>query len=249
MPSRILKDSICTSDSIDTLTPFQETFFYRLIVNCDDYGRMDGRAKILASKLYPLKDIRANQIEDALRALASAELVSTYIVDGKPFVQIVNWERHQQVRAARSKYPAPTDEAISLANTCNHLQSSDSKCARNPIQSESLSESNSVSVPTSGKAQTQRFVKPSVGEVRAYCTEKGFKVDAERFVDFYESKGWLVGKSPMKDWKACVRTWNKGDASPAPIVRKKVVGDQQYQQREYEEKTDLDLALDFMGGG
>ena len=67
MPNRILKESICTSDEIETLSAFQETFFYRLIVNCDDYGRMDARPKILASKLFPLKDIRAAQIEDALR--------------------------------------------------------------------------------------------------------------------------------------------------------------------------------------
>lgn len=54
-----------------------------------------------------------------------------------------------------------------------------------------------------------RFVKPSVEEVREYCAARGNSVDAEEFVDFYESKGWMIGKSPMKDWKAAVRTWEK----------------------------------------
>lgn len=54
-----------------------------------------------------------------------------------------------------------------------------------------------------------RFQKPSVEEVRAYCEERKNKVDAESFVDFYESKGWVVGKSPMKNWKAAVRTWER----------------------------------------
>ena len=47
MPNRIIKESICTSDTIDQLSPEEEIFFYRLIVNCDDYGRMDARPQIL----------------------------------------------------------------------------------------------------------------------------------------------------------------------------------------------------------
>ena len=53
-----------------------------------------------------------------------------------------------------------------------------------------------------------RFMPPTVDEVKAYCTEKGYTVDADRFVDYYTSNGWRVGKNPMKDWKAAVRTWN-----------------------------------------
>ena len=53
-----------------------------------------------------------------------------------------------------------------------------------------------------------RFVPPTEDEVRSYCTEKGYTVDADRFVDYYTSNGWKVGKNPMKDWKAAVRTWN-----------------------------------------
>lgn len=55
------------------------------------------------------------------------------------------------------------------------------------------------------------FVKPTVEEVRAYCRERQNTVRAEAFVNFYESKGWMVGKSPMKDWKAAVRTWEQKD--------------------------------------
>ena len=138
MPNRVLKDSICTSENVDQLSAFQETFFYRLIVNCDDYGRMDARPKILSSRLFPLKDIRSNQIEDALRALTSAELVILYEVDGKPFLQMKTWDRHQQVRAKRSKYPAPDDGNITSDSICNQVQADDSKCPRNPIQSESI---------------------------------------------------------------------------------------------------------------
>ena len=62
---------------------------------------------------------------------------------------------------------------------------------------------------TNNTADKPRFVPPTVEEVKAYCQERKNKVDAEAFVDFYESKGWLIGKNKMKDWRAAVRTWEK----------------------------------------
>ena len=54
-----------------------------------------------------------------------------------------------------------------------------------------------------------RFQKPSLEDVREYCSSRSNHVDPEQFFNFYESKGWLVGKTPMKDWKAAIRTWEK----------------------------------------
>lgn len=65
------------------------------------------------------------------------------------------------------------------------------------------------------ESKAKRFTRPSVEEVRAYCAERGNAVNAEAFVDFYESKGWKVGNSPMKDWRAAVRTWEKRDGRGA----------------------------------
>jgi len=53
------------------------------------------------------------------------------------------------------------------------------------------------------------FSPPTVDDVKAYCQEHGYSVDAERFVDFYESNGWMVGKNRMKDWQATVRNWSR----------------------------------------
>lgn len=58
----------------------------------------------------------------------------------------------------------------------------------------------------------KRFSPPSVDEVAEYCTERGNHVDAERFVDFYTANGWTQGRGkPIKDWRACVRTWERSD--------------------------------------
>lgn len=53
------------------------------------------------------------------------------------------------------------------------------------------------------------FIKPTVEEIQAYCKERNNGVDAQRFFDYYEAKGWLIGKSKMKDWKASVRLWER----------------------------------------
>lgn len=53
------------------------------------------------------------------------------------------------------------------------------------------------------------FTPPTVEEVRSYCAERMNNVDAERFVDYYTANGWKVGKNPMKDWRAAIRTWER----------------------------------------
>jgi hypothetical protein len=58
-----------------------------------------------------------------------------------------------------------------------------------------------------------RFVPPTVDVVREYCQKMGYSVDPERFVDYYASKGWKVGKTPMKDWRAAVRNWERQDGN------------------------------------
>lgn len=83
----------------------------------------------------------------------------------------------------------------------------------------------SVSIPQGGATEKQarpRFIPPSMEEVRDYCESRGNTVDPQAFVDFYESNGWRVGKNPMKDWRAAVRTWEakrKAEAEPLPVRR------------------------------
>lgn len=64
-------------------------------------------------------------------------------------------------------------------------------------------------------AKSKRFVPPTVEEIKDYCLERNNNVDANKFFDFYEAKGWMVGKNKMKDWKACVRTWENRDKKPS----------------------------------
>ena len=62
----------------------------------------------------------------------------------------------------------------------------------------------------------RRFTKPTVADIREYCTERRNGIDAQRFFDFYEAKGWRVGNQPMKDWQAAVRTWESREPAKPP---------------------------------
>ena len=72
----------------------------------------------------------------------------------------------------------------------------------------------SADKPRKVAAKRAAFVAPSLQEVKNYISEKGYTVDAQRFIDFYEAKGWMIGKNKMKDWRAAVRTWMRRPDEP-----------------------------------
>ena len=75
------------------------------------------------------------------------------------------------------------------------------------------------SIGKDSKDNNRRFTPPTVEEVKAYCLERKNTVDPESFVSFYESKGWMIGKNKMKDWKAAVRTWEQKEKEK-PVTKK-----------------------------
>lgn len=101
----------------------------------------------------------------------------------------------------------------SIANDSKAIDdmASDSKNGYSKSKSESKSKSN-----TPKGVNNRRFTPPTPEEVKAYCQERNNGVDADRFVDYYTSKGWKVGNQPMKDWKAAVRTWERSGYNNAP---------------------------------
>lgn len=142
MPNRIIKESICTSDNLNSLSPEEEVFFYRLIVSCDDFGVTDARAPIVRARCFPLKldKYSEKKIEEWLEKLQDADLIFMYEVDGRRYLKMTAWESHQQIRAKKSKFPLPDSEGANLISTDingNQNQSDEGICPRNPIQSES----------------------------------------------------------------------------------------------------------------
>ena len=79
--------------------------------------------------------------------------------------------------------------------------------------------------------KNNRFIKPTIDEVKNYCLERKNNINAETFIDFYESKGWKIGINKMKCWKAAVRTWEKRQKPTMSRI--------DYQLSEYEKGKNL----------
>lgn len=102
---------------------------------------------------------------------------------------------------------------LSNAKECQAELSNAKECLANQAVYVNVSDNVIKEKIDKKESPKKTFVKPTVDEVRTYCRERRNNVNAENFINFYESKGWKVGNTPMKDWKACVRTWEQRDKS------------------------------------
>jgi len=122
-------------------------------------------------------------------------------------VVITDWNKNNWLDKRRIK-PTEYQKEKALLNICEDRTYVLSRCLAPAKPEESSIEESSIEESSSTRTK-KRFTKPTVEEIKAYCDERKNKVSPQRFFDYYESKGWVVGKSPMKDWKAAVRTWEK----------------------------------------
>lgn len=97
-----------------------------------------------------------------------------------------------------------------------------------------LKESNKENNNTHEKKE--RFKAPSVEEVQEYCTERGNNIDAQHFIDYYSARGWMLGKNHIKDWKACIRAWERNDSFKH---QKSAQPEKKYDQNGYESEEEF----------
>ena len=174
--------------------------------------------KMLADEL----DFEENTVLLALEALQKFNMI---ITDGGVFA-IAGWEEYQNIEGLdkireqnRIRQKAWYDRQKALLDAPNatpNVRITQSNATDIDIDKELDIEEENNNISDSdepSKPKTKRFTPPAVEEVQAYCKERKNNVDAQRFVDFYEAKGWMLGKNKMKDWKAAVRTWERNDTN------------------------------------
>ena len=124
-------------------------------------------------------------------------------------------DRHQENSKKRAKAGSTggTNSSKLKQSQANLSKAKQTEASSSPKPKPKPKPKPNPSITGDSSAQV-RFTPPTADEVRAYCQERGNNVDAERFVDFYASKGWKVGAQPMKDWKAAVRTWEAREDKP-----------------------------------
>ena len=134
-------------------------------------------------------------------------LVSDSISEDCENVAVNNIDKNTENVGAKNIYPTSLHDNIIQVNN----QDKKEKTEKKEIYKERKEKTEKVVVE-----KAPRFCPPTVDEVKAYCLEKNYTVDAENFCDFYESKGWFVGKNKMKSWQAAVRTWQRRPNHGAP---------------------------------
>jgi hypothetical protein len=138
MPNRIVREGILDSERVNKLSWSGEVFYRRLMSVVDDFGRFDGRAELLRSKLFPLRidKVSVADVEKWLTECVGAGLVSLYCVNQKPYLELLDFG--QSIRIMKSKFPPP--EII-----CTQMQADEIICMSesNPIHIESISNTKS----------------------------------------------------------------------------------------------------------
>lgn len=121
-------------------------------------------------------------------------------------IAIPKWEKHQNIEGM-DKIREQTRERVARFREREKLKQIEGDVTESNV---TVTQQNKNKDKDKDKKNKKgRFAPPTLSEVQAYVNEKGYHIDAESFIDFYASKGWMVGKNKMKDWKAAVRTWEK----------------------------------------
>ncbi len=151
------------------------------------------------------------------------------------YVYIQNFDgRKRELKSRLSNF-----ERQNIKN-CNadiqNLKESNTYRNTNNNTNSKLKESNKENNNTPKTEKKERFKAPSVEDVQAYCDERGNNIDAQHFIDYYSARGWMLGKNHIKDWKACIRTWERND-SFKPKQDKQP--EKKYDQNGYESEEEL----------
>lgn len=213
---RMIDPNFWQSEDISRLSPFARLLFIGMISNADDEGR--GRANInyLKSIIFPYDDIRVAEVDKALSEISHNTSVVVYEVAHSRYYAFTKWEKWQRVdKPQKSIIPPVPDNSGIIPESF----STDSVLKEKKRKEEKV-----LPAPAREDTPLKKFIPPSLEQVQAYCAERKNNVDAGRFIDFYSSKGWMIGKNKMKDWKAAVRTWERGDRASPGTEPKRVDG-------------------------
>lgn len=256
MGNRMIRESLLESEKISKLSDFDFRLWVILILLSDDYGVADARPEMIKGRGYPLRPrISVRDIQDGLERLAAGRCVTRYTAGGRPYVQFPNWGAHQRLRDSRHRYPTmeEADDPRQVAASRGELRRVAADCGNSRPEPEPEVEPE-LEYEGRGRARAREnaFRPPTVGEAEQYAREMGYAgFNAERFVAYYESNGWRVGRNPMKDWRATVRNWASRDGERQEKTVKTNQA-QNYEQREYRDEDygdDFFIDLDKYGEG
>ena len=197
---------ITESDAFLDMPSSTQMLYFHFSMNADDDGFVNNPKKI--QKMCGASD-------DDFKLLIAKSFI---ILFDSGIIVIKHWKMHNYIQADRYRPTDYVEEKSMLGIKSNKaytldVSKMDTECIQNGyIGKDSIGK---VSIDKDSKGESvrgekaKRFYPPTLDEVKKYCEERKNNIDPMAFIDFYSSKGWMIGKNRMKDWKAAVRTWER----------------------------------------
>lgn len=203
---RMFAKSVINSARFLTMPPSSRLLYYDLGMAADDDGVVEAFTVMRTT----------GAADDDLRVLVSKGFVS--LLNDELVAYITDWSTNNQIRKDRYQPSIYRNLLVKLGDgnqrLTDGLPDGNQRSTQYRLGKDSTGEENKAATPPRAK----RFTPPTLAEVQAYVLERQSPVDPQGFIDFYEAKGWQIGKTPMKDWKAACRNaekwerWNRNDS-------------------------------------
>ncbi len=196
----MIRCDISKSRGFASLSPEAAVLFCLAIPHFNSYGKMNGEPHFIKGEVCPLIPwFTIEKIEYCLKEISDRTNVKYHESGGLKYLQALNWKEHQDLREDRlgadllPSYPLQDNSGTAPGEL--------------PLEVEVISKS----IKRKKEGSSASTARPSLEEVKDYFSANNFEVlEADAFFDHFESNGWLVaGKSPMKNWQAAARNWNR----------------------------------------
>jgi hypothetical protein len=207
---RMFTKKVTDSDAFIEMSSAAQALYFHLNQGADDDG---------FNNQIQIAMLKAHASTDDLKILMAKNFIIRF---ESGVIVIKHWRMHNTLRKDRYT-PTNFQEELKLLGVKENkaytfgCQTVAERLPQVSIDKDSIEEESKEKEIK--KKTASRFTPPTVEEVQAYCDERGNGVNATRFVNYYEANGWKVGRNPMKNWKAAVRTWEKNDDKPVQSAK------------------------------
>ena len=204
MRIRSIKPEFWESESLGRVSREARLLFIGLFSCCDDHGRARASSRLLASRLYPYDDDAFKRLPGWISELEKQGCIRLYQVDGESYLEIPKWLNHQKIdKPSASKLP-PFD---SIREDSRGFEKDSLGTGNREVeQGEEQGTGNRQGLVAS--APRSSFAPPSRDELNLEASKIGLpSIEVDKFVDYYGSNGWKVGKVPMKSWTHALSGW------------------------------------------
>ena len=223
---RMFSKTLVNSARFLRMPPTSRLLYYDLGMAADDDGIVEAFTVMRTT----------GATEDDLRVLTARGFVR--ILNDDLVSYILDWKQNNQIRSDRYKPSVYSSLLVQLGDVTDSEKSTDNQWFTDGIPydnqtgdkretqyrlgKDSVVKGSIEGVQGEPAPKRKRFTPPTLDELQGYISEQGYSVDAQRFLDHYEAVGWKVGKNPMKDWRAAVRTWNnrEQEKQPNPVLHR-----------------------------